>query len=56
MLRKLGISAALVGILGAAMLFAPASSTSGVLGAASADAIQIEAPVYSNVVVNNHNG
>lgn len=56
MLRKLGISAALVGILGTAMLFAPASSTTGALSAASPDAVQIEAPVFSNVVVNNHNG
>lgn len=56
MLRKLGISAALVGLLGAAALFAPASSTTGALSAAPAEATQIEAPVLSNVVVNNNNG
>jgi hypothetical protein len=56
MLRKLTISAALVGILGAAALLAPASSTTGALSAAPTDATQIEAPVFSNVVVNNNNG
>jgi hypothetical protein len=56
MLRKLSISTALVGILAAAVLLAPSSRNTGASGAASADAVQIEAPVFSNVVVNNNNG
>lgn len=55
MIRKLSISAALVGMLGVAVLLAPASET-GALRAAAPDAAEIAAPVFSNVVVNHNNG